>query len=382
MFSLDVSDNVKLYGQESCCWCGAASGKMTMNGYPDPAHRVLYTQQTVWNSIQAHNSTAPADLGWCTDPFGLRDAMMALNAPPAGGHWVVFSDPNRDTVMFDILYWMNRLRYPAPVLVNRGGHWVVIVGFDTDVEPTSGSSPTLSQIEFYDPEPHNNGTDTVQTAASWYAVPWVGPVQYSGTWLNDYVAVVEPPVGRGTVKVRTVKRTARTLISPAQAVEHALRSITQRGLAKMPKYALLRNKEFGHFEPLLVREETGEQRRSVPQYYLVPFGLKRELGPSGVRLARVCVVVNAFTGEVEETTTFGQPVRYLPQDEALTIAAVAFHASPEQIRKAEATLVFQPSEITHIRTYPFYRIKLAGRSIYVDQLGTIYGTIEPSNPGD
>jgi len=44
--------------------------------------------------------------------------------------------------------------------------------------------------------------------------------------------------------------------------------------------------------------------------------------------------------------------------------------------------MFQPSEITHIRAYPFWKVAVKERVLYVDQLGKLYKTIEPARPGD
>lgn len=381
MFNLELS-YVPLYGQEQCTWCGAASGQMAMNGYPDPTHRMFFSQQDIWNSIQVHNSTAPADAGWATDPFGLRDCMMAMNPPSLG--WDVFANPSRNSIMFSILYWMNRLKYPAPVLINQGGHWVVIVGFDTDVEPLSASSPTLSNIHFHDPEPHNVGTDTMIAAGAWYGSQWSGPVFYSGTWLNQYVAVIEPPTAEGHLKVLEMKRIGEKLISPKEALEHAQRWIRELGLAERPRYALLKHADLQALEPIVVREEKGfgEPEKRTPHYYIVPFGLKREAMERGAGLARVCVVVNAYTGEFEEVTTFGKPVRYLPKEEALSVVARGLHLRLADLQGAQATLMFKPSDITHIRVYPFWEVKFKDRIIYVDQLGKLYGKLIPSIPGD
>ena len=49
------------------------------------------------------------------------------------------ANASRDGLLFSTLYWMNRREFPAPTLVNQGGHWVVIVGWTTDVEPVAGS---------------------------------------------------------------------------------------------------------------------------------------------------------------------------------------------------------------------------------------------------
>jgi len=205
MYTKDVAGNVPLYGQQMCYWCGAASAEMARNGYPNPADRLYYTQLYLWNTIQAHNSTAPADSGWATDPHGLRGCLQSLSSAPVD--WVEFENPSSGPVLFFMLYWMNREGFPSPVLVNQGGHWVVVVGWETDVEPVAGSTPTLEQIHYFDPEPHNVGTDTTMTGAQWYAGPWNGAVVYSGTWLNQYVAIVEPPVPKGEARVNAVTRT-------------------------------------------------------------------------------------------------------------------------------------------------------------------------------
>jgi hypothetical protein len=382
MFTKDLSGNVPLYGQEQCVWCGAASGQMARNGYPNAADRLFYPQVSVWNTIQVHNSTAPADSGWATDPHGLTGCLQSLSNPP-GVHWVEFANANREALLFSILYWMNRLGYPAPVLVNQGGHWIVIVGFVTDVEPVAGSTPTLQMITVHDPEPHNVGTATTQTAAQWVAGYWNGTVIYSGSWLNKYVAVIEPPIQKGTVRVKRVTRTGTKLLSPSQAVEAARKWIAELKLGEQSRYSLLSRRDVGPLEPMVVQDQPPRSRaRNVPYYYIVPFGFKQEIHERGSGLARVCVLVNAYTGAFEEVTAFGSPIRYLPREEALDVVAAALQTSPERLRNAETTLMFQPSDITHVRTYPFWQVKVGKRTVYVDQLGTLYGKLLPSIPGD
>jgi hypothetical protein len=382
MFTKDVSANVPLYGQEQCIWCGAASGQMSRNGYPNPADRLFYAQVDVWNTIQVHNSTLAADSGWATDPHGLTGCLQSLSNPP-GVHWVEFSDASRDAVLFDIVFWMNLREYPSPVLVNQGGHWVVIVRYDTDVEPIGGSSPTLQSIKFHDPEPHNVGTVTTMTGAQWFSGPWNGSIIYSGTWLGKYVAVVEPPIEGGRVRIKQVKRTGTQLLSSARAVEHAKRWIAELGLAEQTEYSLLARKDVDALEPLLVRDEpVGSRTKNVPHYYIVPFGFKKEFTERGLRMARVSVLVNAYTGDFEEVTAFGNPVRYLNADEAVDIVAAALQTGRRQLQNPETTLMFQPSDIGHIRSYPFWRVKVGRRTMYVDQLGTLYGKLLPSIPGD
>jgi hypothetical protein len=385
-YSVDVHNNVPLYGQQQCCWCGAACSQMIMDGYPNPADRLWFSQLQIWNTIQANNSTAPADMtaGWCTDPLGLQQTLIALNPPPSGT-WSIHANANRNTVMFDILYWINRNNYPVATLINQGGHWVDIVGFQTDIAPVAGSNPVLQTIRIHDPEPHNVGTDTTMNAAVWYATSWNGGIAVAGTWNNMYVAVIEPPIEKGKIRVEEVKRIGETVISPKAAVESAKKGIEKMGLARKDAYAVLLKKGILNQEPILVREEIKfglEKEKLVPHYYIVPFGFVYETGKCGIPLTRISVIVNAFTGEFEEITAFGEPVRYLPQREAVAIIASALKLDREQLRDAKASVLFRPSDITHIRTYPFWKIIVGEKILYVDQLGNLYVQIKPSVPGD
>jgi len=383
---VDLHNNVTLYGQQSCCWCGAASGQMIMNGYPNAVDRQLFTQLSIWNAIQANNSTDPTDVAqnWCTDPIGLRATMISFNPPP-GGTWSVHANATRDTVMFDVLFWMNRNNYPVATLINQGGHWVVIVGFTSDVAPLAGSTPVLQDIRIYDPEPHNVGTDITKTAAVWYGTDWNGAVQYAGTWNNRYAAVIEPPVARGTVRVKVVERTGEKIISPEAAVISAKRWIEKLGLGKRHPYTILQKRDLRNLEPMLVREEIRfgmEKEKKVPYYYLIPFGFEYEKAECGLMLARVAVIVNAYSGDFEEIGAFGQAVSYLPQQEAIRIVARAMRLKQEELKNVKATMMFRPSDITHIRVYPFWKVMVGERIMYVDQLGKLYKNILPSVPGD
>lgn len=382
---IDLTGNVPVYGQQQCIWCGAASAQMIMDGYPDPAHRVLHTQLDIWNTIQANNSNDPADVGvgWATDPIGLREALMLRNPPP-GGTWSIHEDANRDTVMFDIMYWMNRNNYPVATLINQGGHWVVITGYESDIEPVAGSTPVLQHITRNDPEPHNVGTQSTVDAATWFATDWVGPVQYAGTWLNDYVAVIEPPVKKGKVKVEKIVRTGDKIISPERAVKNAIAAIDEFKFGAKPRYGILRKRGVSNFEPILVGEHIKHRSRKdkVPQYYIVPFGFEKEVSDCDVRFARVCVIVNAYTGRFEEIGAFGKPVKYLLKKEAINIITRNLRLKTKQMRNIKAELMFQPGDITHIRLYPFWKVAVADRTLYVDQLGKIYTSLKPSIPGD
>lgn len=377
---IDIQGDVPLYGQQQCNWCGAASAQMIMNGYPDPTDRIFLTQLNIWNSIQANNSTNAIDVNqnWATDPQGLQGCLMVLNPPP-GGTWNIHMDTIRDNLMFDIFFWMNRNNYPVAVLINEGEHWVVIVQYETDVEPIAGSTPTLNEITFYDPEPHNIGSVINKLAANWYANEWANSIRFPGTWRNNWVAVIEPPIEKGRVKVKMVERMGKKIIPPEKAIEYAKMWIEKRRLDKKIPYKILQRKDIITLNPILVREQSKGEK--VTDFYIVPFGLEREIDRT-----RISIIVNAYTGEFEEIGSFGKPIKYLPEKEAIYIIAKAMGLTRTEIRDVEARMIFQPSKQTHIRIYPFWEIKLKAmehkRILYVDQNGIVHKQIEPSVPGD
>jgi hypothetical protein len=77
----------------------------------------------------------------------------------------------------------------------------------------------------------------------------------------------------------------------------------------------------------------------------------------------VSVIVNTFTGQFEEVGSFGKPARYRSEQEAISIAAQAFSMNEQEKQGLHASLMFRPSEITHIRTYPFWKVTDDGRVV-------------------
>jgi hypothetical protein len=379
---------------------------MIMNGYPNAADRIWITQgppavgppvnPNCWDTIQANNRTTEP-VNWCTDPEGLRDCLRSLNPPPSGT-WNIHMNANRNTVMFNIMYWMNRNQYPVAALINEGGHWVVIIGFESDIEPIAGSAPALQEITYHDPEPHNVGSTITKTGAQWYADEWDGAIRYAGTWLDTYVAVIEPPK-EGKVKVKMVERIGEKILKTTEVLKFVNKWIKELDLAKKPRCQILGRKGVQALEPILVHEavkgesstnrsKLAKQRQVKPSYYLVPFGLEKETGPCQEPVARLGIIVNAYTGKFEEIGAFGKPVSYLPKTTAVKIAVKALGLPDDRIEKMvkageiSAAMMFQHSELTHIRIYPFWKIVIKDKTLYVDQLGKLYNTIVPSRPGD
>jgi len=355
------------YGQETGIWCGAASAQMLMNGYPNPNNCVYIAQSTIWNTIQNNNLPGePAN--WATDPHGLQQALLILNPPPAGT-WALMTEPIREELMFDILYWMNTTHYGVATLVWGDAHWIVIKGYETNIEPVPGSNPVLQQITIQNPLPVGVGETATMTGTIWYSNYWYGPVNAQGSWYGQYVGIIEPPQVEGAVYATMENRTGdkAKIISPKKAIKHARHWIKKLKLdLKDPSYSLLADINAKPLDPILVREEINpylEKDTVVPYYYIVPYATA---GEAEKKLASVCVLVNAFTGKFEEVTGYDEPKKYLEKENALEAVAKYFELTTEEMQNAQAEVVFTPCYFTYFRAKPFWRIEVNSEVSYVE----------------
>jgi hypothetical protein len=386
-FTKDLSANVPWYQQQNPDWCGAACVQMIRNGYPNPADRHHYSQKKIWKIIQSCESQDPGDVTacWASDPRGVAGCLQSLNNPP-GVKWVESLYVDQNVALFDILYWMNRCEYPCAILVHGGNHWVVIVRFETDVEPVEGSAPTLQSITYYDPQPAQRWIAVTQSYGTrWLWGPMLDPVTYDGSWLGQYVAVLEPRGRRRReeVQMKVEKMTGERLLSPSEALDAARKWVAELKLAEQSQFSLLGRDDVGPLEPVLARDEqpSSHDEEVAHQYYSVPFGSEADSGKHGARTARVCLLVNAYTGELEEVTAFDEPVRYLSKEEVLEIVARETAQEHLDLEGAEATLMFRPSQITQTRAWPFWQVKVGETIVYVDQLGNLYRELRRGRPG-
>jgi len=370
-FVLDF-DYVPLYGAEQANWSGPASGQMVMDGYPDPGDRIFYSQGLIWYII---NTFSP-EPGWDTDPYSMQQTLLALN-PPSAGTWSILTDTVKEDLMFDILYWMNRQLYPTPTPVYEGASWVVIKGFQTDVEPTGGSGAILEMITIHDPFPIGQGAIDTMAGTIWYDTYWQNPVSIPGTWENLYVAVVEPPEVEGGIQADMVLRHGNRdyVITPEQALAYAQYWIQQLGLsAKDPSYSSLAGTTLVAYKPILVNEDLKPQVvKSVDEqvcYYLLRYAAGDVFQKGYVS---ICLIVNAFTGEFEEVTSFGRSITYLDEKGAIDAAARALNTKLDAVTKEpKATVVFTPCDLTYLRAYPFWKVEINNRVVYVEMNGNTH----------
>ena len=182
-------DYVPFYRQKPGPYCGPANAQMALDGCPDPSNRVKYDQDWLFNIIKAHNSGTPPDQGeWNTDPKGMRECLQSLSSLPVD--WVEHSGPDPNEALLFILKSMNRTGFPIPALVNNGHHWVLIVGWQTDVEPTGTNKPTLQHIHIFDPQ-SKGASHSHFTARTWKK--HFNVVDIDGVWSKKYVAICQDP---------------------------------------------------------------------------------------------------------------------------------------------------------------------------------------------
>jgi hypothetical protein len=377
----EVQLTVPLYGQENNIYAGPACAQMVMNSYPPPGTPMYFAQSVIWTSIQSHNS---GEAGWATDPQGMQGALLELNPPPVGT-WALMSYDVKEDLMFQIMYWMNYNNYAVPTLVNNGYHWVDVVGYVSDIEPTYGSGAVLQEITINNPWPIGSGQTETMAAEIWYNSTdpysyWANPVANPGTWFDKYVAIIEPPEAEGAVSFAPVNRRGTIEITSQEALLYAETWINQLNLAaKDSSYAALDDPEKENYGPLLVREglSFGKVERDVPYYYIIPYYVKTNaeaisaFADEVVDGVKVCVLVNAFTGKFEEVASFHNSITYIYKSKALQIAAKALGVETKALN---ATLVYQPCALSQSRVCPFYEILCKEKEtiVYVDQLGKVY----------
>jgi hypothetical protein len=374
-----VDLTIPLYGQDNSMYGGPACAQMVMNGYPPPYPSLYFPQADIWTSIQSHNSGEP---GWATDPQGMRGALLELN-PPQAGTWSLKSYDVREDLMFQILFWMNYNNYAVPTLVNNGYHWVVVVGYETDIEPVYGSTPVLEEITLNDSWPIGVGQVVTMTGTVWYDTKWNNPIGIAGTWFDKYVAIIEPPETDGSVTINRLDRNGTDAISESDSLQFSQTWINQLNLdSKHESYAEINDNETENLEPILVREEMQiglSKDARVPYYYIIPYAKESdnsfsvELNSVSPEKASLWVIVNAFTGDFEEIGSFGSPTKYLSKDYAIDAAAKYLKIESKDITEEfEAILVYFPSNITQSRACPVWRVVRKDCTLYVDQDSHVY----------
>ncbi len=342
---LQIPNTVPTYCQEDNIWCGAATCQMLLEGYPGGVEHP-FPQADIWDTIQVYKDDP--GVSWATDPDGLREALMVFGGDP-GVNWAIHTNANEQNLMHSVAYWMTRRSYPTAVLVYGWQHWIAIVGFTTDVDPVSNTTVTLQSIEIHDPwnppcpTATSGGVKSFMTGINWFNNYWYTPGNYPASkWDGNYIAIIEPPLkdGRATAREAVTKG---EIINEKNALELAARWIKELKLYEKQPYAVLR--KIKPLKPLLVNQEQ-------KGYYIIPYGY-RDGG-----YAEAAIILNAYNGDFQEVGVFEKPFKYLTEEDAAHYAIDYLCLCGG---KAEAQMVFEPSEQTSSRFLPVWKMKVSKR---------------------
>lgn len=190
MPKVDIGSNVTLFGQETGFYCGEANTQMARFGYPNPDDRENYDQDFLANMIKAHRSHREVDKNWSSDPQGIQRCLQLLSKAPV--NWEVCVSDSREEAQLFIQESVGKAGFPTLALTNQGAHWVLVVGWETEIPP-EGGEPVVKHIRYYDPEPIGVGSDITVAASTWQRAERFSKVTEKGTWMGKFVAIGQRP---------------------------------------------------------------------------------------------------------------------------------------------------------------------------------------------
>lgn len=352
------------YAEGAKPWTGPATAKMVMEGYPSPPGPCAKDQDKIAQAIELANPEG----GWHSSPEGLKAAMTAL-CPPSGS-WIVEAQSDQAAVMYRVARLMRKFRYPVAALLDTPpvgsedqDHWVAIQGIQTDKDPTVETAVQLQFVFYADPDV-KWGTEIpkppsiLMVNGSIWNSRFKAVAKPGSTHDKKFVAVIEPPEGEGRAVAGPRVLTGVPL--PAQeALRRAVAALPALPLERVPGLDEIRRAR--PLTPLLVNRERGG-------YFLVPFS-------TDGRLARFALLLNAYTGEVEEVGAV-PPGRWLKAQEVMPrisakLGRTARGAAPALVSAIDARNRFRPT----------WKVEEAGRAIHVDLEGKeVRQEVSPAGP--
>jgi hypothetical protein len=354
---LTVPNSIPTYCEESPIWGGPATAKMALEGYPSGVDYV-HTQAHIWNVIQTYLDDP--GVPWATDPDGMEDALEQLDYPSTAG-WVIVAKPNPNEVLYTVTRWMTRYRYPTPALINGFQKWVLITGFETDLDPTVNSTVNLRWIKVK--YPHSVGAfgcvEGIIFSQDWFNSFWNTPGYYPASkWHGNYIAVAEPPEPGEVWPTGPELPWEGDPISPGEAIDRAYEWLDTYELRST--YRAFANTT--HLEPLLVDP-------NWHGYYVVPFGYEES------DITHGAVLVNAYNGAFMEIGTFSRPGRLLRREDAERHALNYLRCDCEA-EVLDARLTYQPSILSCTPLLPIWEFHilhpdLEDSRLYVNMAGIV-----------
>jgi len=289
--------NTPYYTQITSYYCGAASAQMILNS----AKIGIYVgQHTLYSYIHSHNQCS----GWATDPKGLRDV---LNLYYPAGWFIYYAAASQDSGVKKMAYTIKQYGVPPAALIYGCGHWVVVRGVMTDVEPTYSGAYTIYGFYVNDPW---YGTPTSPTLgenayipiSTWNTDYFTG-CNWCGASGTRYISVVDPePPPTGRVIYPEVKPIRPEVISLDEAIrfggEYLEHIKSKKEFRENFPGAFRVIGKIKQDTPILVKRSDREK----DGYYIIPL--------QDGELTQGAMLLNAYSGELKGVSFVEKSIKY------------------------------------------------------------------------
>jgi len=205
-----VGISVRSIYQATLTTCGAASAQMILH----TIRAITPSQGNLFNEIQhAQKKDKSKKPPWASSPDGLTSTLNRHRPPGFHSRFNLFASTRENECLIELIWTIYKYRVPSVVLINSGGHWIVVYDFwyvgtklkirsDIDIGKING---------FYLRDP-------LEKNSSQKYVDFIGYVKWSrnyletvrgGVWNNNYVAICDPDPKKksGVNKLKQARKT-------------------------------------------------------------------------------------------------------------------------------------------------------------------------------
>jgi hypothetical protein len=291
------------YTQDNSYYCGAASAQMIL----DSDKIGIYEDQDILydDYIHPHNACST---GWATDPEGLR---YVLNLYYPAGYFYVHKPLDADTGIKKIAYTIDKYGVPPASLIYHCGHWVVVRGTYTDVQPTKAIG-SFAVYGFFVNDP-------------WYGATSLGENKYIdvNTWKDDYFTGCSGwCAASGTRYISVVDPSPvppLELILPKSAARRDIIISESEAKEKVAQYLKILM-EYEEFRKNFDVSSDVLQESAINTPILVQRSDKKEdayyiVSLSQDEMTNGAILIDAYSGQLKELSFVSEPINYVPKFE-------------------------------------------------------------------
>lgn len=360
----------------------------------------LLDQNTLYTSNHSHSQP-----GWATDPDGLCYTLNDNNTNPKVPGFLVYKFDIEHDLTWRVIFTLYHYKVPVASLVFGCGHWIVVKGYSTDVDPQKTNNYTLNGLYidnpwppspgFYNPAvtppPHNvnDGCGTggdrgvaseYVTYDSWKSTYMTGcDVWHVGH--NQFVSVCDPDILKlgKIIMRRDIFKKDDELIKGEEIHEILSKGIELHELSENELFAeALKNSV--QAEPILVQRLD----KNDTYYYLVP--IERDNKVTAV------MSVNGITGSFQGgRIVTAEKGRYVVKKKEILnkiiMKPIQLPGREGMLKLREGTfcvhpvMVWKPCEESRSPYYPFHMITVGSKTIYIGYDGKVFTQLHDLSKG-